>query len=178
MRPQMKHDPDIGHIIVQGIGTDHAKHQYNRAENIIGYTRRICENILAPPRPSPRNIRLARNMPDKNGIDHINILDEEQRARAHAMDTSRAPRITAVVPLPGIPRAMVGIIAPPVAALLAHSGAGNAPSRHPVPNFSGVLEKPFCLVVTNERGNGTSLLPGRIPIKVPINDERIKEVLS
>ena len=50
-----------------------------------------------------------------------------------------AASITAVVALPGMPRDIIGTIAPMAAALLAVSGAA-IPSGMPVPNFSGCLE--------------------------------------
>ncbi len=46
-----------------------------------------------------------------------------------------ATRISAVEPLPGMPSARVGTIAPPVAALFAASGPA-MPSGQPVPNCS------------------------------------------
>ena len=46
-----------------------------------------------------------------------------------------AANIRAVDPLPGIPKASVGTIAPPAAALLAASGP-TIPSGEPLPNLS------------------------------------------
>ena len=54
----------------------------------------------------------------------------------------RPARITAAVGLPGIPKAKVGTIAPPVAELFAASDPA-IPSIEPFPNSSGVLDHLF-----------------------------------
>jgi hypothetical protein len=66
------------------------------------------------------------------------MLLKKEGAELEPMEI-KAPIMMAVVALPGIPRARRGIIAPPVAALLAVSGAAT-PSIMPVPNFSGCFE--------------------------------------
>ena len=55
---------------------------------------------------------------------------------------SSAPRISAIVALPGMPRVSVGMKAVMDAALLEDSGAV-MPSIAPVPNFSGLRESFF-----------------------------------
>ena len=78
-------------------------------------------------------------------------------------------KITAVVALPGIPKASVGTIAPPVAALFAAS-APATPSIEPFPNSSGLLDHRFA----SEYPINEATVPpsaGRIPINEPIPDD-------
>ena len=81
----------------------------------------------------------------------------------------KAARIRAVEPLPGIPKANVGTIAPPAAALLAASGP-TIPSGEPFPNLSFSLDHLLAslypiIAATVEPSAGS------IPIKVPIPDD-------
>ena len=79
-------------------------------------------------------------------------------------------RITAVVALPGIPRAKVGTIAPPVAALFAAS-APAIPSIEPFPNSSGFFEN----LLASEYPIKEATVPpsaGNTPIKEPIPLDR------
>ena len=73
--------------------------------------------------------------------------------------------MTAVVADPGIPNARVGIIAPPVAELLAASGAAT-PSISPLPKFSGFLEL-FLTVPYDSHVAPSAPTPGTAPTIAP-----------
>ena len=81
----------------------------------------------------------------------------------------RAASIKAVDPLPGIPKAKVGTIAPPAAALFAASGPA-IPSGDPLPNLSLSLDHLLAslypiIAATVEPSAGS------MPIKVPIPED-------
>ena len=82
----------------------------------------------------------------------------------------KAPTSTAVVLSPGMPRESSGMSAPPVSPLLEASLA-TSPSTHPVPYFSGRLEK-FFACEYESRDAALPPTPGRIPTKVPMNADR------
>ncbi len=74
--------------------------------------------------------------------------------------------MTAVVPLPGMPRARVGTMAPPVAELFAASGPA-IPSIQPDPNSSGVFDQRLASLYPII----AAMVPpsaGKMPMKVPI----------
>ena len=81
----------------------------------------------------------------------------------------RAASIKAVDPLPGIPKAKVGTIAPPAAALFAASGPA-IPSGDPFPNLSLSLDH---LLASLYPIIAATVDPsaGSMPIKVPIPED-------
>src|SRR5207244_7524519 len=78
----------------------------------------------------------------------------------------RAPRITAAVGDPGTPTVTIGRSAPTSAAEAADSGA-TTPSRIPVPNFSGCLEKRLASPYPTKDA-GVAPVPGSTPIQNPL----------
>ena len=86
--------------------------------------------------------------------------------------TISAPRRTAPITLPGIPSEINGIKAPPTVALLAASEA-MIPSSLPFPNLSGFLDALLAAIYA-ARDPMLAPIPGRMPIKVPITDDRMR----
>ena len=82
-----------------------------------------------------------------------------------------APRITAAVGDPGIPRVTSGSSEPTSALDAADSGA-TTPSSAPVPNFSGFLANFFARPYPTKDA-GVAPVPGSTPIQKPISVERM-----
>src|SRR5210317_801868 len=110
----------MGHRIVNGIKVARAK-------------------MRAPYKPTKKNKTLTKSIDQKMAktkVDcSVNMVGPGRRPW-----TIKPARITAAVGLPGIPRAKVGTMAPPVAELLAASLPA-IPSIEPFPNSSGVLDQ-------------------------------------
>ena len=92
----------------------------------------IRANSLAPAKPKTAKAILAISIARK--IEYKSVGCSVNRCGPGRNPCARsAPRMIAVVALPGMPSASVGTIAAPVAALLAASGPA-MPRRSPLPN--------------------------------------------
>ena len=137
MIAEEQHDPDLDQVVVDGEDAHRGNRQDEGDQEGMG--------DLQHARPDPHQGQVQDQQHDIADVhaggdrpEKIGVLFKEQ-GPGRIPWTSRAPIMTAAVPEPGTPRTSSGIMAPPVAALLALSGAAT-PSMIPVPNFSGCLE--------------------------------------
>jgi len=121
MKPESQGYVYVGHGVVDGVGADDREEENGRADLMVGEIHQPGHEF-DPEDPGQDDEQVGEEVAGEDGIDQLFPVASSSWAGASPW-IRKAPIMTAVTELPGIPRVSSGTMAPPVAALLAVSGA-------------------------------------------------------